>query len=294
MGIKNRISSFSRAIKSELREHRSSFIVYTLLRASVILVLLLQLHNRNYESVFLCVLTLLLLIVPSAVQVTFRVELPSRLEIVILIFVYAAEFLGEIQKFYVEFPFWDTIMHTVNGFLAAAIGFSLVNILNNSPNLTFRLSPFFTVMVAFCVSMTVGVVWEFFEFGMDQIFCFDMQKDTVIHTISSVTLNPTGANAPVVLQNITSVAVNGQTLPVDGYLDIGLIDTMEDLFVNFIGALVFSIFGYRYAAGHGRDERFNQLIPTLKDPGKDYLTQETEALSAPARASKPEEKQTSE
>lgn len=275
----NRFWRFWRAVHAELREHKSSFAAYTLLRLSVLLVLFLQLHNRNYESVFLCILTLLLLIVPSIVQVTFRVELPSKLEVVILLFVYAAEFLGEIQKFYVEFPFWDLLMHTINGFLAAAIGFSLVNLLNHSPNLAFKLSPFFTVMVAFCVSMTVGVVWEFFEFAMDQLFCFDMQKDTVIHTISSVALNPANNNLPLVLRDITEVTVNGQKLSVDGYLDIGLIDTMEDLFVNFIGALIFSFFGYRYAANHDENALFQQLIPTQKSPENDYLAQQADEES---------------
>ena len=81
--------------------------------------------NRNYENVFLCVLTLMLLVIPSLVQVTFKVELPTVLEIIILIFIFAAEILGEISEFYLLFPFWDTVLHTINGFLAAAIGFSL-------------------------------------------------------------------------------------------------------------------------------------------------------------------------
>ncbi len=80
--------------------------------------------------------------------------------------------------------------------------------------------------------MTIGVLWEFFEFGMDRLFHMDMQKDTI--TISSVMLDPTNRNIPITIDNITSVAVNGQDLGFSGYLDIGLYDTMEDLFVNFI------------------------------------------------------------
>ena len=166
---KGRMKELGAALSMELREHRSSFIVYFTLRILVIATLVLQLLNRNYENVFLCALTLLLLVMPSLVQVTFKVELPTTLEIIILVFIFAAEILGEISEFYLVFPFWDTVLHTVNGFLAAAIGFSLVDLLNRSERTVFNLSPLFTAIVAFCFSMTIGVVWEFFEFGMDTL-----------------------------------------------------------------------------------------------------------------------------
>ena len=122
------LKNLSEALYMELREHKSSFIVYFTLRLLVIVMMVLQLMNRNYENVFLCVLTLMLLVIPSLVQVTFKVELPTVLEIIILIFIFAAEILGEISEFYLLFPFWDTVLHTINGFLAAAIGFSLVDL----------------------------------------------------------------------------------------------------------------------------------------------------------------------
>ena len=173
---KGRMKELGAALSMELREHRSSFIVFFTLRILVIAMLVLQLLNRNYENVFLCALTLLLLVMPSLVQVTFKVELPTTLEIIILVFIFAAEILGEISEFYLVFPFWDTVLHTINGFLAAAIGFSLVDLLNRSERTVFNLSPLFTAIVAFCFSMTIGVVWEFFEFGMDTLIGYDMQK----------------------------------------------------------------------------------------------------------------------
>ena len=188
------------AIKMELREHKSSFMVYLILRILVIVMLVLQVLNQNYENVFLCILTLLLLIVPSFVQVTFKIELPTTLEIIVLFFIFAAEILGEINEFYLLFPFWDTVLHTLNGFLAAAIGFSLVDLLNRSERTVFNLSPVFTAIVAVCFSMTIGVVWEFFEFGMDQFLGYDMQKDTVLSAITSVMLNPDGRNIPVTIR----------------------------------------------------------------------------------------------
>ena len=239
-----RMRNLGEALYMELREHRSSFIVYFTLRILVIVMLVLQLLNRNYENVFLCALTLLLLVMPSLVQVTFKVELPTTLEIFILVFIFAAEILGEISEFYLVFPFWDTVLHTINGFLAAAIGFSMVDLLNRSEKIVFNLSPLFTAIVAFCFSMTIGVIWEFFEFGMDQLLGYDMQKDTVIHALCSVTLDPEGRNVPYVISNITETVVNGRDLGIGGYLDVGLIDTMQDLIVNFIGASVFSVIGF--------------------------------------------------
>ena len=266
-----RLRHLSEALYMELREHRSSFIVYFTLRIIVIVMLILQLLNRNYENVFLCALTLVLLIMPSLVQITFKVELPTTLEIFILVFIFAAEILGEISEFYLVFPFWDTVLHTINGFLAAAICFSMVDLLNRSEKIVFNLSPLFMAIVAFCFSMTIGVVWEFFEFVMDQIIGYDMQKDTVIHVILSVTLDPAGHNVPYVIDNITETAVNGQELGLGGYLDIGLIDTMQDLIVNFIGDFIFSVIGFFYVKNRGKGGFANRFIPRRKAKDRDFL-----------------------
>lgn len=265
------LKNLGEALHMELREHKSSFIVYFTLRFLVIVMMVLQLMNRNYENVFLCAITLMLLVIPSLVQVTFRVELPTVLEIIILVFIFAAEILGEISEFYLLFPFWDTVLHTINGFLAAAIGFSLVDLLNRSKKAVFSLSPLFMAIVAFCFSMTIGVIWEFFEFGMDQIGGFDMQKDAVIHTIRSVTLDPAGRNVPYVINDITSTAVNGAELGLGGYLDIGLIDTMQDLIVNFIGAFVFSVIGFFFVKNRGRGKVAKRFIPRRKTEDRDFL-----------------------
>lgn len=269
-------TKFGKALWLELREHKSSFIVYTCLRVLVIIMAVIQVLNQNYENVFLCILTLFLLILPSAAQVTMRIELPTVLESIILIFIFAAEILGEISEFYLIFPFWDTMLHTMNGFLAAAIGFSMVDLLNRSDKVLFQLSPLFTAIVALCFSMTIGVVWEFFEFAMDQLGGLDMQKDTVIHTISSVMLNSQGKNVPVVIGGIEEVMVNGQELGLGGYLDIGLLDTMEDLIVNFIGAVVFSVFGYFYVKNRGKGNLVWRLIPRKKEKERDYLKYENQ------------------
>lgn len=269
--MKKRMRVMGKALRMELREHKSSFIVYMTLRALVILVMILQILNRNFENVFLCALTLVLLIMPSLIQINLKIELPTALEIIMLLFIFAAEILGEIQAYYEKIPMWDTVLHTLNGFLMAAIGFALVDILNRNKKISFQLSPAFLAVVAFCFSMTIGVIWEFFEFGMDQIFHLDMQKDTIVNTIYSVMLDPAGGNHVVGVTGIRDVAVNGESLGLGGYLDIGLLDTMEDLLVNFIGATVFSIIGYFYVKNRGNGKFARRFIPRLKTKDADFL-----------------------
>lgn len=188
------------------------------------------------------------------------------------------------------------MLHTINGFLAAAIGFSLVDLLNRSKKAVFSLSPLFMAIVAFCFSMTIGVIWEFFEFGMDQIAGFDMQKDTVIHTIRSVNLDPAGRNVPYVIDGITSTAVNGAELGLGGYLDIGLIDTMQDLIVNFIGASIFSVIGFFFVKNRGRGKVAKRFIPRRKSEDRDFLkiVMEEKEAEEGAEAETAEEKKNAE
>lgn len=251
-----------------IREKKGVALVYFLLRISVIAVMVAQFFNGEFQNVFLCVLTLFLFMTPSFVERRLHIDVPDTLEVIILLFIYAAEILGEIRAFYIAFPYWDTMLHTLNGFLCAAIGFSLVDILNRDEHFTLSLSPFFMAVTAFCFSMTIGVLWEFFEFAADHIFLLDMQKDRVISTISTVMTDPTGGNDPVIYQNITDVILVTEqgdiSLGLGGYLDVGLIDTMKDLMVNFIGAVVFSVIGYFYVKNRGRGKFAKRFIPQLK------------------------------
>ncbi len=250
-------------IKDQIKKHKNTFVVYCILRALVILAGIVSLLGGNYESVYLCALTLFLMFIPAFIEHNFKIELPSTLEIIILLFIFSAEILGEMNSYYVKFPFWDTMLHTVNGFLCAAIGFALVDLLNVNAHVKFELSPFYLAVVAFCFSMTIGVLWEFFEFGCDVFLHTDMQKDYVVSSISSVLLNPEPVNQAVHISDITQTTVNGTPLNVNGYLDIGLYDTMKDLLVNFVGAVVFSVIGYFYVKTRGKSKFAKRFIPTL-------------------------------
>ena len=230
----------------------------------VILSVVRQFFLGNYHNMFLGILTLFLFMVPAVLDQTLGVTIPVGLETVILIFIFSAEILGEINAFYVKIPVWDTILHTTNGFLMAAIGFALIDLFNRSDRFSIKMSPYFVAFFAFCFSMTVGVLWEFFEFSMDWFFGLAMQKDWILPSISSVNLNPTGANVPVHV-DIQSVVINGEKWNLGGYLDIGIVDTMKDLMVNFIGAVVFSIIGILYLKHRGKGKLAASLIPQVRD-----------------------------
>ena len=227
--------------------------VYIVLRTLVIITMILQIVHKNWNDVFLCILTLFLLMIPSILDKKLNIKLPTVLETIILVFIFAAEILGEIQNFYGIFKHWDTMLHTING------------------KFSIKLSPVFVALVAFCFSMTVGVMWEFFEYGMDTFTKTDMQKDRIVSTVSSVSLNENKENKPVVIKHIKESTIKGEIngkkteiVIQNGALDIGLIDTMKDLIVNCIGAVVFSTLGYLYIKQRGDGKFIKQFIPVVK------------------------------
>ena len=249
--------------------NKRTLTVYLFLRALVIAVMVRAFFRGAYENMFMCGLTLVLMILPSILTKKLKIYLPSALEIVILCFIFAAEILGEISSFYINVPHWDTMLHTINGFLCAAVGFALVDLFNRDEHFTFKLSPLFLAVVAFCFSMTIGVLWEFFEFSADQFFATDMQKDTIVHQINTVELDATKTNKVVKIKNIDDVIIvhtdgSEENLGLGGYLDIGIIDTMKDLFVNFIGAVVFSILGFIYVKTRGKGRIASSFIPRVE------------------------------
>lgn len=251
------------------KNDRRKFILYIILRVLVIVVMAGQILRQNWNNVFLCVLTLILFMIPVIVDKKLNIKLPTPLEVIILLFIFSAEILGEIQNFYGIFKHWDTVLHTINGFLMAAIGFAMIDILNKNPKFHINMSPIFVAFVAFCFSMTIGVLWEFFEFNADQILRTDMQKDYIVQSVSSVSLNPEGKNVAVILNDIQHTDIfsmkDGEqihTVIPGGYLDIGITDTMKDLMVNFLGAVVFSVIGFLYIQGRGKFA--GSFIPQLK------------------------------
>lgn len=251
-------------IKEAYKESRKGvLVVYLLLRFLVILVMVRQIFLHNYWNAFLCILVLIQFLIPYFITKKLKIELPSIFEIIILLFIFSSEVLGEIQNFYGVFKHFDTVLHTLNGFLCAAVGFSLIDLCNNNSE-KFNLSPLYLTIVAFCFSMTIGVLWEFLEYSIDKVMLSDMQKDKLVTKISSVWLNPDGKNKAIIVDNINKTIIysdSRETVIEGGYLDLGLNDTMKDLIVNFVGAVVFSIFGYLYVINRDKYKIAEKFMP---------------------------------
>ena len=269
----------------EYKKNRFMLGLYIILILIVISSIIFQIKYQRYENVFTCVLTLILFLIPRFIDYRFKIDLPRTLEVIIVLFIFAADFLGEVNGFYQRFPWWDSMLHMSNGFLMAGVGFSLIDILNQSHRVQFHLSPAFVVMVAFCFSMTIGVLWEFFEFFADQILRTDMQKDAIVNSISSITMNDISINKSILVSGIDDVILKGNHLLIDGalakngmiamsdygingYLDIGIIDTMKDMMINFLGAVIFSIIGYLYLIGRAKGKFIECIVPKFTELSK--------------------------
>ena len=242
-------NQYIKHLGNKAKEQRGVFILYSILRLLVVLIGIRSVMLHNYDVRVTCLLVLALFFIPSLLEETLKIRIPALFEGIIYCFIFAAEILGELGHFYTQFPIWDTMLHTLNGFLFAAVGFSTVDLLNRTSK-NINLSPLYLTMVAFCFSMTIGVLWEFFECGADIFLGQDMQKDFVVDHFQSVSLDPTHSQQVIHVEDITGTVIqtaSGEVYTIDGgYLDIGILDTMKDLLVNFIGAIVFCSFGFAF------------------------------------------------
>ncbi len=263
------MQKFSKIMRKKYKEtNKKSIAIYLILRLLVILSMIFQIILGNISNVLMCILALVLFTIPTIISEKFKIGIPSLLEAIIYLFIYSTAILGEINNFYGIIPFWDTILHTLNGFICAGIGFSLVDLLNQNSN-KIKLSPLYIALVAFCFSMTIGILWEFFEFTADNVAKTDMQKDRIVTEISSVMLNKNNENVPIKVKDIEKTEIyskDGTIITIEkGYLDIGLIDTIKDLFVNFIGAVVFSIIGFLYVQNREKYKFAEGFIPVKEN-----------------------------
>lgn len=276
------IRNFYSNTKMNIREHPRVFTLYTVLRVLVIVSLVRAIMTANYNGAFFCLLSLALFLIPSLLEQGFKIKIPPLLEIIIYLFIFAAEILGEVNHFYVAIPYWDTILHTLNGFLTAAVGLSMVDLLNRSSRHV-QLSPFYLCMVGFCFSMTIGVFWEFIEYAADAILNIDMQKDEIVKNINSVTLDPAQAQNVNHVNNIVQtqiITADGSVYTIDGgYLDTGLADTIGDLFVNFIGATVFSILGFLGLYRSDRHKKAARVLALMPSAVRDEASDDNYAFA---------------
>ena len=256
-------NQYIRRLGNKVKEQRGVFILYSILRLLVVLIGIRSVMLHNYDVTGTCLLVLALFFIPSLLEETLKIRIPALFEGIIYCFIFAAEVLGELGHFYTMIPIWDTMLHTLNGFLFAAVGFSTVELLNRT-NKNVSLSPLYLTMVAFCFSMTIGVLWEFFECGADLFLGQDMQKDFIVDHFQSVTLDPNHSQEVIQVNDITETIIqtaSGDITVDGGYLDIGILDTMKDLLVNFIGAIVFCSFGFAFLK-HGEKRKVASSVVT--------------------------------
>ena len=219
----------------QAKDNRALLFLYSVLSVLIFSAFLSFMIRRNHHAAFLSFLSLALMAIPSFIKAEWKVRIPPVIEALVLFQIVSAEFLGEIYSFYLKFPFWDCMLHTLSGFVSASVGLSIcfteVDIREGR-----RAIP---IVFALCFALSIGVAWEFIEFGADNIFALDMQKDTVVHSINTVSLDDARSGAVISFMNIERTVVNDLDLGLNGYLDIGLIDTMKDLFMDAIGSILF-------------------------------------------------------
>lgn len=204
---------------------------------------------NDHRMVFISVLTIFLFLLCSFIERILKVRFPFLLRFFIFSFIFLAEILGEVFNFYSSVYFWDNFLHFLSGIITACFGFSLVYAFLER---CMKVKNLFLIsfLFVFCFSISIGVFWEFTEFCFDRYFGFDMQKDTYVDEFNTVSLDNDDVVSRISGISSTKIYANGgAVLLSDGYLDIGLIDTMEDLFMNVISAFVASLCGSFYIVG---------------------------------------------
>ena len=191
--------------------------------------LIFFLYRGEIDRILLCAATIVLILLPKAAERLFRCRLSLGLFLFCAFYAIGA-LLGHCWKFYYRFPFWDSMLHLMGGIAFAVLGVYLSQRAQGKP--------WMTVVFALCFSIAVAAIWEFFEYGMDRFFAMDMQNDTVVHSIHSYMLGDSlGALGSI--EQIEEISIHGQELGLGGYLDLGLIDTMNDMLFESLGALLY-------------------------------------------------------
>jgi len=241
---------------------KRKFILYVTTRLIFIMVGVISALFEDYLTAFLCAIALVFFLLPTFLYNKFNIEVPAALEISAVLFTFMCVVGGEIGHLYAQFPLWDKILHTFSGFLIAAIGLAFINFFTKRKSSVLRLTPFFAVFFAFFFALGVEVIWEVFEYAVDTFTgTTDMQADYFINMFTSKKAGGETNPVPIVVGGIESVVINfadgGEALVLPGYIDLGLADTMHDLIVGAVGALLFCT--VEFIALKKRDKRMQMI-----------------------------------
>lgn len=179
------------------------------LQAILLVEVILAVYNLQWLTAAITTLIIAITLFPLFMGKFFRVFIPPEFVLLAVVFIFASLFLGEVRGYYTRFWWWDIVLHTGSGFLLGILGFLLVHILNETEKIDIHMNPGFVALFAFVFAVAIGALWEVFEFTMDGVFGMDMQKEMLG--------DPSG-----------------------------LTDTMWDLIVDSLGALVIAMLGYGY------------------------------------------------
>lgn len=218
--------------------------------------------KKEPENIPLCLTSIVLLIVPNILEYLFKITFPKTLKNILWLFILITGIVGKILNFYILFPPLDSILHLISGFLSCGIGFGIIQIFIRSKNP----SPFLSILFSISFAITIGVTWEIIEFAGDMLLKKDNQNDYIVHQISSIKLNPKKETTSIILKNISKTKIyykeNGKAKQkiINGYLDLGIIDTMKDLIIDIIGSLLFSIYLYLYLKNRKKYKTLENFI----------------------------------
>ena len=244
--------------KKYVKTSKSAVVIFIILRLLIIFCTIIEFIHGNIINVLLSIAALILYTFPTLVQEKLKFEFPNTFEVVIYLFIFSSVVLGEINMFYIMIPYWDTILHLLSGFLCAGFGFSLFELCNKEKT-SKDITIVFTVLVSFCFSITVGVIWEVVEYTADSIIRVDMQKGSIVKDIASIELNPVKDNSSLKINNIVETDIKtadgNEFIIYNGYLDVGLSDTMKDLILDMLGASIFCIFGIVYSINRDNNKK---------------------------------------
>lgn len=193
---------------------RIQLVISFALRFTIFIAFVSGLVEQRWTVAFVSLLILFTTFLPSLIERNLKIMLPIEFELIVTVFLYASLFLGEIHDYYTLFWWWDAVLHAGSGLALGFVGFLIMYTLYHEKKL--KASPLLIAVFSFCFALALGALWEIFEFSMDTIFGFNMQKS-------------------------------------------GLVDTMWDLIVDAVGALIVSFFGWLYVK-YKRKGIINHLV----------------------------------
>ena len=213
------------------------FILISIIRAIII---------NNFTMILVSLISLIIFCLPYLFGKIFHVKFPIFLNLIICVFVFLSQILGDVYDFYLLLPWWDDFLHFTSGIMIIEIAYFFMNIIGQYNN-KIQLTPLYKVAVSFCFTISILAFWECFEFSCDKFLGTDTQKDTIVTKINSSEFTKKDKDANRIIE-MNSIIINDNDWIENygGYIDIGLMDTMHDLLNGIAGTTIYSFVRYKF------------------------------------------------